>query len=124
MCAALVALLPLTASAQPPARSFQELLRRVEIGDLVFVVDPFGVETKGKLGAVSSGSIALTVDGTRREFVDSTVTPASTDGAETPCATGSSSALVVGRSSDFLRDEQRTHPRAHCLGSNAVRVRC
>lgn len=74
MCAALVALLPLTASAQPPARSFQELLRRVEIGDLVFVVDQFGVETKGKLGAVSSGSIALTVDGTRREFVDSTVT--------------------------------------------------
>lgn len=74
MCAALVALLPLTASAQPPARSFQELLRRVEIGDLVFVVDEFAVETKGKLGAVSSGSIALTVDGTRREFVDSTVT--------------------------------------------------
>ena len=74
LCAVLIAAFPGASTAQPPAGSFQEVVRRVEIGDIVFVVDQFGLETKGKLGAVSSGSITLTVDGTRREFVDSTVT--------------------------------------------------
>jgi hypothetical protein len=73
MCAVLVALLPVAASAQPPARSFQELESRVQIGDLVFVVEESGGETKGNMATVSSDSIGLTVNGTRRDFVEGTV---------------------------------------------------
>ena len=73
VCVLLVALLPLTVSAQPPARSFQELQRCVQIGELVFVVDQFGVETKAKMETVSSDTIGLTVFGTRRDFIDGTV---------------------------------------------------
>jgi hypothetical protein len=73
VCTVLFTLVPLAASAQPPARSFQELPGRVQIGDLVFVIDESGVETKGKVGMISSGAIALTLDGIRRDFVDGTV---------------------------------------------------
>lgn len=74
ICAVFVVSIPLAASAQPPAPSFQGLQRRVQMGELVFVVDESGVETKGKMETVSSNSISLTVDGIRRDFVATKVT--------------------------------------------------
>lgn len=70
----LAACFPVAAFAQPPARSIQELRTRVKIGDIVFVVDGSGVETKGKLETLSDVSVGLTVDGTRRDFVEGTFT--------------------------------------------------
>ena len=69
----LVACFPVAASAQEAARSFKELQARVKIGDIVFVVDESGVETRGKVETVSDVSMELTVDGIRRGFDESSI---------------------------------------------------
>lgn len=69
----LVVCFPLEASAQRAARSFEELQVRVKIGDIVYVIDASGLETKGRIATLSDVSLALTLDGTRRDFVESTV---------------------------------------------------
>ena len=69
-----VACFPVAASAQPAARSLGELQTRVKIGEIVFVVDDSGLETRGKVETVSDVSIGLTVDGIRRGFDESSIT--------------------------------------------------
>lgn len=65
---------PVVASAQPAAGSFQELQVRIKIGDIVYVIDESGRETRGKVDMVSDDSLWLNVDGFRRDFVQDTVT--------------------------------------------------
>ena len=74
VCVLLVACFPVAASAQPAARSLGELQTRVKIGEIVFVVDDSGLETRGKVETVSDVSIGLTVDGIRRGFDESSIT--------------------------------------------------
>lgn len=74
VCALLIACFPVAASAQQAARSFQELQARVKSGDIVFVVDGSGLETRGKVEIVSDVSIGLMVDGIRRGFDESAIT--------------------------------------------------
>ena len=64
----LVVGLPVAASAQPAAGSFHELQHRVKIGDIVYVIDASGLETRGTLTTLSSTSLGLAVDGSRRDF--------------------------------------------------------
>lgn len=73
VCVWLVACFPVAAFAQPAARSFQELQARVKIGDLVFVIDGSGLETRGKVETLSDVSLGLTVDGRRRGFDESSI---------------------------------------------------
>lgn len=73
VCVLLVAFFPVAAFAQQAARSFEELQARVKIGDIVFVVDDSGLETRGKVETVSDVSIGLTVDGIRRGFDESSI---------------------------------------------------
>jgi hypothetical protein len=64
------------APAQPltwKARSFEELQALVKTGDTVFVTDTSGVETRGRIAALTSGSLTLSRSGARREFVESDV---------------------------------------------------
>jgi uncharacterized membrane protein (Fun14 family) len=73
MCVLLVACVPVSASAQQVARSFQELQARVKIGDIVFVIDGSNLETRGKVETLSDVSLGLTVDGLRRGFDESSI---------------------------------------------------
>jgi hypothetical protein len=61
------------ASAQRPARSFQELQGRVNTGDTVYVIDESDRETSGQMTALSDVSLVLTFEGARREFVERAV---------------------------------------------------
>jgi hypothetical protein len=70
----LVACFPVEAFTQQPARSFQELQRRIKIGEIVCVIDGSGLQTRGKLDILSDVSLGLTVDGIRRDFVEGTIT--------------------------------------------------
>ena len=65
--------LPIEALAQRPAQSFVELQVRVRIGDTVYVIDNSDLETRGQIGTLSDTSLTLTVDGTRRDFVENAV---------------------------------------------------
>jgi hypothetical protein len=62
------------ASAQRPAESFRELQVRLKSGDTIDVVDRSGVETRGRLAALSDVSLGLTVGGAHRDFPESAVT--------------------------------------------------
>jgi hypothetical protein len=73
VCVLLVAFFPVAALAQQAARSFEELQARVKIGDIVFVVDDSGLETRGKVERVSDVSMWLTVDGIRRGFDENSI---------------------------------------------------
>lgn len=64
---------PVDAGAQTVAGSFEELQARVKIGDTVYVIDGSGLETRGQIATLSGVSLAVTLDGTRRDFVASAV---------------------------------------------------
>ena len=74
VCVMLVVCFPVASSGQQAARSFQELQARVKIGEIVFVIDESGLDTRGKVEAVSDVLIGLTVDGIRRDFDESSIT--------------------------------------------------
>ena len=57
--------------AQELASSFDQLLVLVKPGDTVSVTDGTGRETGGTISALSSSSLELTVDGSRRSFLES-----------------------------------------------------
>lgn len=61
-------LLASVASAEPVARSFDQLASRIRPGDVVLVKDGSGVEMKGELIEVSPGSLAIAVKGDRHEW--------------------------------------------------------
>jgi hypothetical protein len=70
----LLACFPVAAFTQQPARSFQELQGRITIGEIVWVIDGAGRQTRGRLDFLSDVSVGVTVDGTRRDFIEGTVT--------------------------------------------------
>jgi hypothetical protein len=65
---------PVDALAQRPADSFRELQVRVKLGDTVIVVDRLGMDTRGRIAALSDVSLGLTIDGVRRDFGENQVT--------------------------------------------------
>lgn len=65
--------LPIEASAQSAARSFDELQVRVKIGDTIYLTDSSGVETRGQLAKLSDVSLSLAHDGTRKDFAEGEV---------------------------------------------------
>jgi hypothetical protein len=62
------------AEAQGIAASFDQLRLLVRPGDTVSVTDTTGREVTGKIVALSSSSLALTIDRTRRELTEPDVT--------------------------------------------------
>lgn len=64
----LVVGLPVALAAQPAKGSFLQLQHEVKIGDIVYVIDASGLETKGTVATLSSTSLGLAVDGSRRDF--------------------------------------------------------
>lgn len=52
----LVACFPVAAFAQQPARSFQELAGRIKLGEIVYVIDGSGFQTRGKVDVLSDVS--------------------------------------------------------------------
>jgi hypothetical protein len=51
-----------------PAMTFEELARRTSPGELIYVVDLAGRETRGRVAMLSGGGLTVTADGSRREF--------------------------------------------------------
>jgi len=67
--AAAAAAQPLDSSpADQPAQSFEELRKRVALGDTLYVVDAAGDETKGRLTSLRDVALTLAVDGARQQF--------------------------------------------------------
>jgi hypothetical protein len=60
--------LPVSAAAQEPAASLEELTRWVRIGDSVTVTDGGGRKVAGRIAGLKPESIALAVDAAVREF--------------------------------------------------------
>ena len=52
-----------------PATTFEELARRTSPGELIYVVDLAGRETRGRVAMLSGGALTVTADGSRREFM-------------------------------------------------------
>ena len=73
MAVFLAACFNVAASAQEPARSFHEVQGRLKIGEIVYVVDGSGVQTRGRVDILSDASLQLTVDGIRRDFISRTI---------------------------------------------------
>jgi len=73
ICFALLITLPAAASAQELAGSFEQLRVLVKPGDIVRVTDRAGEEVRGSITDLSSSSLALRVDGTRRTFLQNDV---------------------------------------------------
>jgi hypothetical protein len=74
ICLALLATLPATAGqAQELAGSFDQLRVLVKTGDKVRVTDSRGQDVRGSIADVSSSSLALTVGGTRRTFLEADI---------------------------------------------------
>ena len=69
----LVACFPADAFAQQPARSFHEVQGRLKIGEIVYVIDGAGAQTRGRVDTLSDDSLGLTVDGIRRDYVEGTI---------------------------------------------------
>ena len=74
LCFALLIALPASAGAQDLAGSFEQLRVLVKAGDTVRVTDAAGEEVRGTVTDLSSTSLALKVDGTRRTFLERDVT--------------------------------------------------
>jgi hypothetical protein len=73
MCSLLVTAHATAASAQELAGSFEQLRVLVRPGDTVRVTDGAGDEVRGTITDLSSSSLALRVDGTRRTFFEKDV---------------------------------------------------
>lgn len=69
----LVLCFPAGASAQSVASSFGQLQSHVKPGDTIYVIDSSGTETKGHIATLSVGSLTVTLDGSRRDFVEGAV---------------------------------------------------
>jgi len=69
----LLALLGGRAEAQQLAGSFDQLQVLVKVGDAVRVTDSRGQNVRGSIADLSSSSLALTVDGSRRTFLEADV---------------------------------------------------
>lgn len=61
------------ASAQPIARSFEDLPRTLKVGQTVFVTDATGRQTKGKIANLSASTLVVLTPETRT-FADGAVT--------------------------------------------------
>lgn len=62
------------AEAQNLAGSFEQLQVLVKPGDIISVTDTTGRELKGRISSLSSTSLALLIDGTRRDLSESDIT--------------------------------------------------
>ena len=74
ICFALLIALPTAAGGQELAGSFEQLRVLVKPGDTVRVTDGAGDEVRGTVTALSSSSLDLKVDGTRRTFLETNIT--------------------------------------------------
>jgi hypothetical protein len=81
LCLLLAANAP-AAAAQGIAGSFEQLQVLVKPGDTVTVTDATGVETKGKIAALSISTLALLAGGTRRELSENDVPTVQQPGKE------------------------------------------
>lgn len=68
-----LALMPRSALAQTPARSFADLQSILKIGDEVQITDSGGKTSQGTIVNVSTGSLGLTVDGRQRDLSEATI---------------------------------------------------
>lgn len=64
---------PAEASAQIVARSFEQLQSHVKPGDTIYVIDSLGMETRGQIATLSVSSLTVTLDGSRRDFLEGAV---------------------------------------------------
>lgn len=70
---AVVALMPVRASAQPPVRSLDELRSFLKVGDEVRVTDKSGATIQGKVIDLSAGGLGVSVNGVLRNLPESTI---------------------------------------------------
>jgi hypothetical protein len=59
---------PRTLVVAPAAATFEELQRRATLGEVIYVVNLAGQETRGRVVMVSPGSLTLEADGARRQL--------------------------------------------------------
>lgn len=69
----LLTLMPRFALAQTPARSFEDLQSVLKLGDEVLITDSSGKTSQGKIVALSTGSLGVTIDGRRRDLSAPTI---------------------------------------------------
>lgn len=109
---------PANVTAQTVARSFAELEVRVKTGDTVYVVDGSGRDTKGRIELLSAASIQLTLDGRRREFLETDVTRVERRGRRDSIRNGLLIGLGTGAALGFLAgrgvDESPCPPNTGC----------
>jgi hypothetical protein len=94
-------------SAAQPARSFEELAALVKTGDIVYVIDTSGEETRGRIAALTAASLVLSGDGTRQDFVPGAVSrierrqrDSVRNGLLLGLATGSGLGYSIGKTAD------------------------
>ena len=93
---------PANVTSQTVARSFAELEVRVKAGDTVYVVDGSGRDTKGRIDLLSAASIQLTLDGRRREFLETDVIRVERRGPRDSIRNGLLIGLGTGAALGFL----------------------
>ncbi len=119
---------PVEALAQRAAGSFGELQVRVKIGDTVYVINNSDLETRGRIATLSDVSLTLTVDGTRRDFLEGAVKridqrrrDSVRNGLLIGLGTGALVGFLAGRTTDSPALVQASNAvRARCLGLSAV----
>ena len=72
-CIALLLTLPVTASAQQPTASFDQLGSLIQAGDVARIIDASGHEVRGRVRHLSSSSLVLQVAGAPRTFLEADI---------------------------------------------------
>jgi len=73
VCTALLLTLPVTASAQQPTASFDQLQSHIQPGDTARITDASGHEVRGRVAYLSSSFLVLQVAGAPRTFLEADI---------------------------------------------------